>query len=590
MSYTAAQRIGIYTIAFVDPYAANHDNNRFDTLNATVAFQDRILGNIQTLSTKGVGAATDPYGILYLPDLQTDACRDQERAHVPVNATRQADLPTGMDYALIAIAPWYSAQCTLEYFTAARDAPTKAFFTFQPGQSDAQPPVLHDAAWNLQDGGSWQSANTFPTYALSSMTGGVIMHQLEQYSGNVSDVPNGDALSKIYPSSQYVRLWATVSTGMLHSYALFPPILIPILDSGAQLPSLWVFLVIVLAILVLAVSLTSLTMHILQRRRRTALRQRVVNGEIDLEALGVKRLTVSQELLDKFPIYPYTVATAHPTLDLEKTTPHAPDPTLHLPSSADDAETGNKTSPLYRPSSAPTIATSGMSTSWSQPTCPICLDDFELNDTQVRELPCRHVFHPECIDTFLLRNSSLCPMCKQSVLPKGDCPVKITNTMVRRERHISRMRARGANTTNGTYSVAPPSYMVTDAPAPSSRPPDAFASLGSRLGGVMAGRRIFSAPERTRTTPTDIEMAHTSNPAMAPGTTPPPSQTPATPFAPPARPTTQDCSPTNNRREWARQRALAMLGTRHAASNDAPDEDTSSRWRRTFRNVFPGFR
>ncbi|KAJ4329842.1 hypothetical protein N0V95_010140, partial [Ascochyta clinopodiicola] len=275
----------------------------------------------------------------------------------------------------------------------------------------------------------WQQQNTFPTYALSSTTGDNVLHQLNLYSGNLSTVPHGADLARIYKESDYIRLWATVSTA-----------------TSGGLPSLWVFLVIVLAILIAAIGVTSFCMHILQRRRRNALRQRVLNGQIDLEALGVKRLTVPQDTLDKLPILTYTPA---PSDDAEKP-PHAP-PAL-------DAETGSKTAPLARRLSAPTASTTNNS-AFSQPTCPICIDDFEPNETQVRELPCRHIFHPDCIDTFLLRNSSLCPMCKQSVLPPGACPVPITNMMVRRERHITHMRSRAAwSAANG--GVAPPAAVT----------------------------------------------------------------------------------------------------------------------------------
>jgi len=473
---------------------------------------------------------------------------------VPENATRIANLPTDKDYALIAVAPWFSAQCTTEYFAAARNHPTKAFLTYQPGDTNAKPPVLNDASWNLQDGGSWQTANDFPTYALSSITGNNIMDQLNEYSGNLSSVPHADELSQIYNSSDYVRLWATVST-----------------DSGGQLPSLWVFLVIVLAILLVAVSITSLIMHIIQRRRRNDLRERVLNGQVDLEALGVKRLTVSQQVLDKLPIHTYT-APAIASEPEKATTLQPPNQTLGMLHAAVDAETGHKGAPLSRRSSAPTVPTSGVSAAWSQPTCPICMDDFEANETQVRELPCHHIFHPECIDTFLLSHSSLCPMCKQTVLPAGACPVKITNVMVRRERHINRMRARSAHTASAQPSSA------STVPALPTRPPVAFGSLGSRIGGAISGRRIFSAPVRTQSRPHDIEMA-TTPPPDAPthhqSTNAPPSQT------------TQDCSPTQNRREWARQRALAMLGPRHAPASDVEEEESIPRWRRVFRKVFP---
>jgi hypothetical protein len=343
-------------------------------------------------------------------------------------------------------------------------------------------------------------------------------------------------------------------------------------DSGGQLPSLWVFLVIALAVLLVAVGITSLVMHIIQRRRRRALQERVLNGQVDLEALGVKRLTVSQQILDKLPIHTYTTGTLS---EPEKTTAQVPaqSQALNVSSSSAGAETGHKPAPLTRGSSAPTVATSGMSTSFSQPTCPICMDDFEPNETRVRELPCHHVFHPECIDTFLLNHSSLCPMCKQSVLPTGACPVQITNVMVRRERHISRMRARSAHTAN-----TQPNTTTDAAPAAApTRPPVAFGSLGSRIGGAIAGRRIFSAPERTPIRPPDIEM----------GTTPPPASHASDTQPTEPQSNAQDCSPTQNRREWARQRALAMLGPRHAPASDADEEAAAPRWRRVIRKVFP---
>jgi hypothetical protein len=205
LSYTAAQRINIVTI--------DYDTNEIIPLNDSVSFQYRILGNIQTLSTKNAESDQDLHGILYVPDLHTSGCKEQEGRYVPENATRLADLPPARDYSLIAFAPWYSAQCTIEYFTAAREFATKAFLTYQPGESNEKPPVLNDASWNLQDGGGWQAANIFPTYALSSMTGNNIMDQLTLYSGNLSDVPHGDELAQVYDPSDYIRLWAAVSTG-----------------------------------------------------------------------------------------------------------------------------------------------------------------------------------------------------------------------------------------------------------------------------------------------------------------------------------------------------------------------------------------
>lgn len=45
--------------------------------------------------------------------------------------------------------------------------------------------------------------------------------------------------------------------------------------------------------------------------------------------------------------------------------------------------------------------------------CPICVMDFENNE-EIKELPCKHMFHPGCIDTWLVRNCT-CPICKRDV-------------------------------------------------------------------------------------------------------------------------------------------------------------------------------
>jgi hypothetical protein len=74
-----------------------------------------------------------------------------------------------------------------------------------------------------------------------------------------------------------------------------------------------------------------------------------------------------------------------------------------------------------------------------QPTCHICLANFEHRVSIIRELPCGHILHPECIDEFLTENSSLCPVCKQCMLAPGYCP-KITNGMARRERALRKLR------------------------------------------------------------------------------------------------------------------------------------------------------
>lgn len=50
-------------------------------------------------------------------------------------------------------------------------------------------------------------------------------------------------------------------------------------------------------------------------------------------------------------------------------------------------------------------------------TCPICIVDFEEGD-DIRVLPCdgKHCFHQECVDPWLLKLSSSCPICRHGEL------------------------------------------------------------------------------------------------------------------------------------------------------------------------------
>lgn len=319
------------------------------------------------------------------------------------------------------------------------------------------------------------------------------------------------------------------------------------------------------------IGLTSLSMHWLQRRRRQALRRRVASGEVDLEALGIKRLTVSQELLDEMPLYTYGTA-AIISKSSQRASTIAEEKADALSQPASDTN-------LARP--APAVrSTSYRPTPLSQPTCAICLDDFVplssgTEGSTVRELPCHHIFHPECVDTFLRDSSSLCPMCKKTALPKGYCPKTITNAMVRRERIVRTIRER----------------MPADADAAEIGHSDHRSSAPMTLGGRirssvgLPGRRMSSAPVNnsqqmrqmeSTTAPSTTEMSSALQPSE-PGVQPtasPPVQPPATP----------------GRREWARRRAENMLGPRAPEDPDEVDNQRTPAWRKAVRGLFPGFR
>jgi len=61
-------------------------------------------------------------------------------------------------------------------------------------------------------------------------------------------------------------------------------------------------------------------------------------------------------------------------------------------------------------------------------TCAICLIEYKIGD-EIRELPCRHYFHSNCITTWLRDYRKWCPFCKTNIdnvqlppTPKGSTP------------------------------------------------------------------------------------------------------------------------------------------------------------------------
>lgn len=48
--------------------------------------------------------------------------------------------------------------------------------------------------------------------------------------------------------------------------------------------------------------------------------------------------------------------------------------------------------------------------------CPICLVDYSVDDV-CRELLCKHAFHQDCVDSWLLKSHNSCPMCRHEGVP-----------------------------------------------------------------------------------------------------------------------------------------------------------------------------
>lgn len=376
---------------------------------------------------------TNVNGLLYIPDLPSgDDCVTQAAAFVPPNAVRRANLPP-TNYNLIGLAPWFDPVCSQKYIASAGNDPIRAFIFYRPSNSTDEPPPTESEDWDIPGFEKWRSEVPYPVVAVSGFMGQEMMRQLSLYSGNVTTVPFGDTISELYDPDpeDYVRIWTDVT-----------------ITAPSGLIGIWVYFLIIAAVLLTIISGTSLLMHLAQARRRASLRRRVVSGEVNLEAMGIKRLTVPIEEIHKFPLYTYhyePVSPKTPASPKSPTSPRSP----RYPRSTRRSKSLSETSDAIATAPPPTASekefngpfvASSLATDY-QPACVICLEPFTNRVTVIRELVCGHIYHTECIDEFLSEVSSLCPLCKASMLPPGHCP-KITNSMVRRERAVRRLRVR----------------------------------------------------------------------------------------------------------------------------------------------------
>ncbi|KAK1830387.1 hypothetical protein QBC39DRAFT_354323 [Podospora conica] len=505
-------------------------------LSNTIAYSSHINENTTVLAAKN---PTTVNGLLYIPDLPSgDDCVSQAAEFVPRNAVRRANLPP-TNYNLIGLAPWFDPACSQKYIASASSDPIRAFIFYRTTNSTDEPPCGESTEWDIPDFSKWRSQVPYPVVAVSGFMGQEMMRQLSLYSGNVTSVPFGDTISDIYRSDpeDYVRIWTDVT-----------------ITAPSGLIGIWVYFLIIAAVLLVIISSTSLLMHLAQARRRASLRRRVISGEVNLEAMGIKRLTVPIEEIRKFPLYTYhyePVSPRTPASPKSPTSPRSP----RFPRSKRRTKSVSDTSDVIVTAPPPTASekefngpyiASSVATDY-QPTCEICLEPFTNRVTVIRELPCRHIFHTECIDEFLSSVSSLCPLCKASMLPPGHCP-KITNSMVRRERAVRRLRVHD----NAALEDDP--YR------------DTFSGRGALgLAGTIL-RRLFNSidPEPPTTTPPE-----------------------------PKRSSRRKSNPTRAERVSARDtEALARARMRELAGGTEASDGRNTpltKWQKIRTSIFPGF-
>ncbi|KEY77868.1 RING finger [Aspergillus fumigatus] len=411
---------------------ANHGSDFFRRIwesNECNSSTQLLDGTIQTLSTQNAPDKGPVRGLLFVPTLNSqDPCTNATASLVPSNSTRHSHVAP-LNFPNIGLAPWVSIECTQSFLNASQQQGVKALIFFLPSTNDSKPPAPEDSIWDLGDDGAWKKQNNYPVYAIPGPAGETLMQQLSWYSDNATLV-GFDTDSNLNESSAL----AQDQHGIVRLFAL-----IDYAEDRRNMPSLWGFILAILGMVLVLSIIILLCYQFVQKRRRLALERRISAGETDTENFGLHHIRVSREVLDQIPTYVYPAVNIPSKVSLRS----SPSQTQITLARADDASSIRSVDPkeprlVYKetemqassstirlPETAITCQSSrppsarecSDSTSRSQPTCAICLDDFVSGITIVRELPCGHIFHPSCIDVSLTQISSLCPLCKKSVLP-----------------------------------------------------------------------------------------------------------------------------------------------------------------------------
>ncbi|KAL4806874.1 hypothetical protein BDV18DRAFT_120827 [Aspergillus unguis] len=443
-STTAAKSLSTAATLFAGPGRAS---NSTPSVNGSASFHFIIDGNIQTLSAQNAPNEGPIKGLLFVPNLDNhDPCNNITAPFIPENVTRHQDVAP-FSYRTIGLAPWISPNCSQSFLDASRRVGTEALVFFLPGTDDSKPPPPADSTWLLSGGTSWESESIYPVYAVPGPAGNALMEQLSWYSGREE-----------HP--QHQQNASTSSTTIPRDMRLFT--LIDLDKSGGKAPSLWGFLLAILGtILVLCIGLVVLY-QFLQRRRRETLQRRLEAGRSSSLQYDLQHFRVPRELLTKLPTFVYPDisdvdkdsscherdsdelnAAENAPLEAEQVDPEKEsdtelgtqttgrdEPSGYTKETPEhDAKTANATIENFPSQQALQESLSQPMSlarhpqpkhlnrlSHSQTTCAICLDDFVPASSVVRELPCGHIYHPECIDVSLTQTSSLCPLCKKCVL------------------------------------------------------------------------------------------------------------------------------------------------------------------------------
>ncbi|KAJ5712939.1 uncharacterized protein N7483_010120 [Penicillium malachiteum] len=337
----------------------------------------------------------------------------------PENVTRYGDV-SEFGYRIVALAPWVSPECTQSFLAAARELETAAVIFFEPKSNDTGlPPSPNADRWDLNDQGRWRLDNGYPVYAVPGPAGVTLINELSWFPSPSSfpDSPSHQnstsPLSTDVSSSLNSRLFIMADTG-----SSFPDQGLSFNKTLGIMISLFFLLAIFVTLLVIwfakgrprslnafwrqlvgpTVPLPT-TPHATPRPRATP------QNEVDIEHLALNQVKVPRHVVEAMPTFIYRQdQTMAPSISRVTG--------ITMPKAA-----------LIKPGHHGNVSLSNAGSKWSregghiedQDQCSICLEHFVPGETTVRQLPCRHIFNPGCIDQYLMHRSSLCPLCRQRV-------------------------------------------------------------------------------------------------------------------------------------------------------------------------------
>ncbi|KAL4884551.1 hypothetical protein BJY04DRAFT_10412 [Aspergillus karnatakaensis] len=438
-------------------------SNSTSSVNGSAPFHFVVNGRIQTLATQNAPSNESIKGLLFVPNIDShDACDNTTAPFIPANVTRYQDV-VQYSHKTIGLAPWITSECSQSFLDASRRVGTRALVFYQPFSGSAKPPPSHDPTWLFDGRSSWEDEIQFPVYAIPGPAGSTLMEQLSLYAGG-GPLTKDQHNTSMASSEKDVRLFT----------------IIDLEKSDKKTASIWGFLLVILGTLLVLCIILLLLFQLIKRRRREELQRRLAMSGSDHDHHDLQHFRVPQEFIAKLPVYIFPSLDDIDGNDLRET-PYDGDRngaetavTIEVEQTADqrklEAETGTqitKYNSAIRAEEAPSAEESikisrakiddislrptlqdplppAVNTGFrplkhanrlsrSQTTCAICLDDFVPASSVVRELPCGHIYHPGCIDVSLTQSSSLCPLCKKSVLSPEFYPITFPDTVYRED-------------------------------------------------------------------------------------------------------------------------------------------------------------